>query len=81
VHPNFGEFYKGEVELRRIPIPRTRVNRALSQSGGQERRRGDARIAGYYGCLMYKVRGLVLVVYIRNTLRHRDGAKRRAGAK
>jgi hypothetical protein len=28
----------------------------------------DLHIVGYYGFLMYKVRGLVLVVYIRNAL-------------
>jgi hypothetical protein len=30
---NFVEFYKSEVQLRRIPIPRTRVNTSTQKAG------------------------------------------------
>jgi hypothetical protein len=31
--------------------------------------------------LMYRIRGFLVLLYIRNTLQHRDGAERWAGGK
>jgi hypothetical protein len=46
---------------------------------GQDRRTGDAQIVGYYVSYVQLCR-LVALVYIRQPLRHRSRAKRRAGA-